>query len=154
MLALFRATAEARCEPVEQHEGRHEKQGRTHQSITQQVEQMIPRTDHRRIGIEHDDGDLDGSSKPRFECDLFGRIELHEAVDGSIDAHPDEVGFVIAQPCRNGPPASPGNADGGDDQRPLEACCKHEAEVSEQLTSAREVDEVTLHRNLPRWRLR
>jgi hypothetical protein len=85
---------------------------------------------------------------------LFGRIELHEAVDGSIDSHPDEVGFVIAQPCRNGPPACPGNADGGDDQRPLETRCKHEAEVSEQLTSAREVDEVTLHRNLPRQRLR
>jgi hypothetical protein len=56
VLALLGTAAETRCEPVEQHERRHQKQRRTHQSIAQQVDQMIPRTDHRRIGIEHDDG--------------------------------------------------------------------------------------------------
>ena len=104
VFALLGATAEPLGEPVEDGKGWDQEEPGTPQGTGQKRHQLLPRMDHRRIAFELGNRKLDGRAKGGFQGDLFGGIELHEAVDGSVDPHPDEIDFMVGEACRNGPP--------------------------------------------------
>jgi hypothetical protein len=80
---------------------------------------MIPCLDHWRKCAEEADRDFDLAAKDRFEGNALVGIELHEAVNRSIDAHPNEVDLIVVESRRQGPPGGRGDHHGGNDQRAL-----------------------------------
>ena len=61
--------------------------------------------------------------------------------------HPDQVDLVITQSRPHFPIARADSNKAGDYQRTLQAGCKHEPKVAEQLAPAGEVQEIMLHGN-------
>ena len=59
--------------------------------------------------------------------------------------HPDQVDLVITQSRPHFPIAGADRYQAGDNQGALQAGCKHETKVAEQLAPAGEIQEIMLH---------
>ena len=154
VLALLRLAAEPFGEPPKGDEGRDEDERRkTHAAPEGGTE--------RSYGLAHW-GKFANDIERQADCTATGQlelhqltgIELHEGVARSIEMHPRQVDLVIGKRRGHLPIGEPCGDHESHQQRAFEASRKHEAEVAEELAAAREIEEITLHRCLPRVRRR
>ena len=154
VLALLRLAAEPFGEPPKGDEGRDEDKPRKAHAAPYGNPERSYGLAHRRKVANDSEWQTDSASTGELELHQLAGIKLHEGVARSIEMHPRQVDLVIGKRRGHLPIGEPCGDHESHQQGAFEAGREHEAEVAEELAAAREIEEITLHRCLPRVRRR